>query len=97
MAGILQEAIVPPLGTLLMQFAPLLDSYFGSADIWFLRTSVHQTPFPIKLNKFLSKMFVIMFEDLIGQNSDFTGNLKVPELSLFDIPHILTPNRLISQ
>ena len=96
MSGILEEAIVPPLGTLLMQFAPLIHAYFKQTDIWFLHTNVHQMEIPVKINKFLSKIFVIIFEDWMEQDSYYSDILKTPELSLFDVPHILTPSRFAS-
>jgi hypothetical protein len=51
---------------------------------------------PQKLNKFFSNLFVVMFNDELKKwnSRDDSSNLTSPELSLLDVPHLLTPDRL---
>jgi hypothetical protein len=51
---------------------------------------------PEKLKKFLTNLFVVMLNDELKKwnSTNDSANLTSPELSLLDVPHLLTPDRL---
>ncbi len=62
----------------------------------FFFNSVDTQEIPAKLNQFLANLFVIMFDDLKKWNDD-SANFTSPQLSLFDVPHLLTPSRWLAK
>ena len=85
--------VIPPLGTLLFHFSNLLHPYFQSQEAQFgiLLPVAYEDKYQ-KLNDLLSKFFFVFMTSLVQQTSDKNQNISIPSISLFDVPHLLTPS-----
>ena len=88
----LNEPNLPPLGTLIFQFNKILHPYYRNEPHFFL----DESGIPPQLNNFLVNFFVQMFEKNLNWTTLSPGNVTAPQLSLYDVPHLLTDGDLLA-
>ena len=82
--------------TTLKQVSGLIHPYFEEVKHLYGTSDVLDQKIPVRLNKFLTRLFRVIFQ--AGNDTFKSGNSNVyastPELSIFDIPNLLTPTQL---